>query len=111
MSIYILGKQVTSKYIKLPKSSSWYTGGRFFRRMRRRVEVAKNFLGLSMQAEQDIFLSENSDLLYLGHLAKYCWFQQMEFHFHLQCRNSRCLSKHTRAGLKHVLCQNLCFGV
>jgi hypothetical protein len=37
--------------------------------MRRRVEVAKNFLGLSMQAEQDIFLSENSDLLYLGHLA------------------------------------------
>jgi hypothetical protein len=51
--------------------------------MRRRVEVAKNFLGLSMQAEQDIFLSENIDLLYLGHLAKYCWFQQMEFHFHL----------------------------
>jgi hypothetical protein len=51
--------------------------------MRRRVEVAKNFLGLSMQAEQDIFLSENIDLLDLGHLAKYCWFQQMEFHFHL----------------------------
>jgi len=51
--------------------------------MRRRVEVAKNFLGLSMQAEQVIFLSENIDVLDLGHLAKYCWFQQMEFHFHL----------------------------